>query len=127
MRNASLLLTIILMMATPALAQQPPAHLLADQEAPTTAFQLHQNYPNPFEDRTTITYELRQPGYVKFSVYNMLGRKVIDLVDGKQEAGRHTVAWNGKDLDGTRVVAGMYLYRLEAGGARSVRTMVLLG
>ncbi len=69
------------------------------------------SYPNPFVDATTISYSLPEPGRVKLTVYDILGRKLAVLVDERQGAGSHSAR-----LDASAWPNGIYLYRLEAGG-----------
>ena len=78
---------------------------------------LLQNYPNPFRTSTTITYEVEQPGPVRVTVYDALGRKVKTLVDAQQPVGSHHVTWDGRDAGGQAVAAGTYFYRLRVGEA----------
>jgi hypothetical protein len=73
------------------------------------AFSLGQNYPNPFNARTVIGYQLPTDAYVKVQVYDLLGRKVVTLFEGKQEAGQRSVFW-----DASEVSSGLYFYRLTA-------------
>ena len=54
----------------------------------------------------------------------MAGRRVTRLVDGQLPAGHHTTTWDGRDAAGTRVAAGVYLYRLTAGGESLSKEMV---
>ncbi len=96
-----------------------------NQNSPST-FHLAQNYPNPFNPETSIRYALTRPGKVKLSVYNLLGRKVVDLVDEVQTAGEYNLRWNGKDSRGLSVATGVYIYRIQANGASLVRKMTLL-
>ena len=81
---------------------------------------LHENYPNPFDRSTVIDYELPREGPVRLSVYDLQGREVGVLVDGRQPAGRRQVEFNAGDL-----ASGMYIYVLEAAGQRMTQTMVL--
>ncbi|MGA7304888.1 MAG: T9SS type A sorting domain-containing protein [Rhodothermales bacterium] len=88
---------------------------------------LHANYPNPFNPETTIQYELDQPGLVTLAIYDMLGRKVIDLVSKQQTSGAYQVTWNGLDATDRPVGSGVYLYRLTLDGVFSKsRVMTLL-
>ena len=87
---------------------------------------LYQNYPNPFNPETVIGYVLRERKEVVLAVYDVLGRRVRTLVHEEQGAGRHEVVWNGLDGSGMPVASGMYVYRLEAGGFRATRRMLLL-
>lgn len=86
---------------------------------------LSPNYPNPFNSRTSIDFQLEHPGHVSLKVYNVLGQLVSVLVDGPQLAGRHTVTWDAGS-DGAALPSGTYFYALEAGGTRVTRPMVLV-
>ena len=89
-------------------------------------FGLGQNYPNPFNPGTVIPYELAADGYVRLEVFNLLGQRVATLVEGEQAAGRYTAAWDARDASGYGVAAGVYIYRLTAGGGVATRRMVLV-
>ena len=84
------------------------------------------NYPNPFDDQTTLEYVLPEPASVRLAVYDVLGRQVRVLVDDQQQAGRHTVQWNGRDESGGRMASGVYLARLVVGGTTKVRKMTFV-
>ncbi|MEX2189329.1 MAG: ice-binding family protein [Bacteroidota bacterium] len=88
-------------------------------------FSLSQNYPNPFNPSTQIAYRLEKAGQVSLKVYNMLGNEVATLVNGRQEAGSHTVTFNA-GLTTLNLASGAYLYRLEAGSFVSVRKFILM-
>ncbi len=85
------------------------------------SFSLSQNYPNPFNPMTEIRYTLPKDCYVRLEVYNILGEKVVTLVDEKQAPGYKAVTWDAKDVG-----SGVYLYRLQAGGFMETRRMILL-
>ena len=87
---------------------------------------LHSNFPNPFNPVTLITYDLAGDGQVDLSVYNIVGRKVKTLVNEFQNAGRKATAWYGVDDSGNPLSAGMYFYRLTAGGKVFTKKMVLM-
>ncbi len=87
---------------------------------------LYQNYPNPFNPATQIRYFLHSGVQVNLSVYDVLGRTVAVLVNGKQDAGYRTVTWNGKDSSGGQTASGVYFYKLMAGDFVQTRKMVLL-
>ncbi|MEE9269408.1 MAG: choice-of-anchor B family protein [Candidatus Krumholzibacteria bacterium] len=89
-------------------------------------FALNQNFPNPFNPTTTITYTLESAGNVVLTVYDAAGRRIRTLLNGVQGAGAQTATWNGRDNRGHRVASGVYFYRLEAGGASDTRRMVFL-
>jgi len=84
------------------------------------------NYPNPFSDQTTLEYVLPEASSVRVAVYDVLGRQVRVLVDEKQDAGRHTVQWNGHDESGHRMASGVYLARLVVDGTTKVRKMTFV-
>ena len=88
-----------------------------EEDIEAALLSLFQSYPNPFRTSMTITYEVEQPGPVTVTVYDALGRKVKTLVDARQPAGSHAVAWDGRDAGGQPVAAGTYFYRLCVGEA----------
>lgn len=89
-------------------------------------FSLHANFPNPFNPSTVITYDLASDGYVDLSVYNVVGKKVKTIVNKNETAGRKVTAWYGTDDSGNSLSAGMYFYRLTAGGKVFTKKMVLM-
>ena len=89
-------------------------------------FGLGQNYPNPFNPGTVIPYQLATAGYVRLEVFNVLGQRVVTLVDGEQAAGAYTTRWDARDASGHGVAAGVYIYRLTAGGGVATRRMLLV-
>ncbi len=91
-----------------------------------TEFGLHKNYPNPFNPVTTISYDLAKDVYVELAVYNMLGGKVITLVNGNQPAGSYQLEWDGRDSRGLIVSSGMYLLRINAGNYCKTNKMVFV-
>jgi hypothetical protein len=97
-----------------------------DQVSSGSRFYLAQNSPNPFNPKTRIAFSLARPGDARIVVYDVQGRAVSTLLDGKLDAGNHSVTWEGRDDFGGRVAPGVYWYRLEAGGAIRTRKMVLL-
>jgi hypothetical protein len=102
-----------------------PVMTTLDAEQPA-AFVLEQNYPNPFNPTTAIRFQMPEAGPVHLAVYDVLGREVVRLVDGVQEAGVHEVTWTGRNSAGAMVPSGIYVYRLEAGDFSASRSMLLL-
>lgn len=84
-------------------------------------FALRSNYPNPFNPVTTIAYSLPKESMVSLTVYDMLGKQVAALVNGKQPAGEYSVAF-----DASRLASGIYMYRLQSAGFVQTKKMVLL-
>jgi len=80
-------------------------------------FALAQNFPNPFNPATTIEYSLPFDTKVSITIYDILGREVIHLIDETKPAGYHRVVWNGEDRHGKDVASGVYIYRMTAGNA----------
>lgn len=88
-------------------------------------FELHANYPNPFNPSTKIRYGVPKTAFVRIGVYNVLGQLVSELVSSEMVAGYHDVDWNGRDLGGGLAPSGVYFYRIEAGRFIETRSMVL--
>jgi hypothetical protein len=91
-----------------------------------SAFALNQNFPNPFNPQTTISYDLAEAGQVHLQVYNVMGQLVKSLVSENQPAGRYQVVWSGNDAVGRQVASGIYFYRLNTSGFKAVRKLMLL-
>ena len=89
-------------------------------------FSLVQNYPNPFNPSTVINYSLQKPATVELFIYDMLGRRVADLVNKKQTAGTYSVNWNAADDDGNPLAAGIYFYKLQTESFSQVKKMILV-
>lgn len=83
-------------------------------------------YPNPFNPRTTITWELAADGEVNLTVYDMLGRKVRELSTGYRSAGSYQVTWNGADDSGVSAASGSYLIRLQTDDTNQVQKVMLI-
>jgi flagellar hook assembly protein FlgD len=84
------------------------------------------NRPNPFVSATRFDYALPASGHVRFSLYDVRGRRVATLVDAVQEAGPHTLRWEGRDAAGGALASGAYFARLEFAGRSQVRKVVLM-
>jgi hypothetical protein len=84
-------------------------------------FSVSQNYPNPFNPTTNIDYSLPVGGHVNLTVYNVLGQKVVTLIDGHKEAGRWTVDWEASNNS-----SGVYFYRLTTEENTETKKMLLL-
>ncbi|MFQ6618546.1 MAG: T9SS type A sorting domain-containing protein, partial [Fidelibacterota bacterium] len=89
-------------------------------------FQLFQNYPNPFNSRTVIRYRIPRRTKVKFTIFNIRGEEVVELVNTVLERGEHRTLWDGKDRYRKYVSSGVYLYRLTAGNSIKTGKMVIL-
>ena len=77
-----------------------------------SSFLIKQNFPNPFNGETNIIYSLPENSNIELTVYDILGTKVITLVNGYQNAGEYEVTWNGKNSYGTPMSSGIYFYKI---------------
>lgn len=84
-------------------------------------------YPNPFNPRTVIAFDVPRETVVSLSIYDVAGRMVAELIHGEAvQPGRHEVRWGGRDRDGHTAPAGVYFCRLEAGGQVRTGSVTLL-
>lgn len=86
-----------------------------NSQAVPTNFVLQQNFPNPFNPSTQITYSLPQATHVQLTIFNIQGQKIRTLVNDFQTAGTKSVTWNGLDDQGLEITSGVYFFRLKAG------------
>jgi hypothetical protein len=77
-------------------------------------FELHNNYPNPFNPSTTIEYSLPEKTHVTLEIYNLIGQKITTLVDDDEAAGRYNITWNAQGMS-----SGMYFCTMRATGKRA--------
>ncbi|MDZ7261245.1 MAG: DUF3160 domain-containing protein [candidate division KSB1 bacterium] len=89
-------------------------------------FQLHPNYPNPFNATTVIRYDLPAPGFVTLEIYNLLGQKVRTLVAERRPAGSYQTLWDGTDDAGVVLPTGVYMARLQSHHSVQLRKIILL-
>lgn len=89
-------------------------------------YSLSQNYPNPFNPSTEIIFSIAKHEKVSLTVYDVLGRKVITLVDDDLFPDEHKIVWNGKDDSGKSVASGIYMYQLTTDNYSKVRKMILM-
>lgn len=94
-------------------------------DLPTT-FAMESNYPNPFNATTVIPFQVPRAAPVALTVYNLLGQKVVTLVDATRATGYHRVSWDGRDAGGRPVSSGIYLVVFSSGGFAQRGKMVLL-
>lgn len=89
-------------------------------ESPTS-YKLYNNYPNPFNPKTSIKYSLGQASQVNISIYNITGQLVATLVNGFEDAGIHELIF-----DGGNYASGVYFYKLETTNFIETKKMVLI-
>ena len=90
-------------------------------DAAPLKFSLSQNYPNPFNPTTVIDYQLPVNSVVTLKIYDILGREVATLINGRQSAGYYNAKFNGANLP-----SGVYLYRLQAGSFVQTKKLMLM-
>lgn len=95
--------------------EEEPANMMPE------SIRLHQNFPNPFNPNTVISFEIPSATDVKLEVFDLLGRRVAQLVDDKRNAGLHQVSFNASNL-----ASGVYLYQLKAGQLSLTNQMMLI-
>jgi hypothetical protein len=95
-------------------------------EGVPSAFTLDQNFPNPFNPETRISFTLPKRGQVELSVFNLLGEKVDELVNGELGAGTHEYGWKPESVSGQSHPSGVYFYRLVTEEITLTRKMLLI-
>lgn len=90
------------------------------------SFQLLQNYPNPFNSQTNITFRVKNNSLIKIDIYNVLGQKVVNLVNDEFAAGQYSINWDGRNNYGTQANSGIYFIQMKAADFNSVIKAVLL-
>jgi hypothetical protein len=84
-------------------------------------YKLFQNFPNPFNPSTKISYKIKKEGNVSLRVFNLVGQEISVLVNEKQSAGNYEV-----EFDASELTTGVYLYKLQINGFTSVKRMTVL-
>jgi len=87
---------------------------------------LHNNYPNPFNPVTNISFSLPDELDIDLTVFNLKGQKVCQLAKGHYLSGEHSVTWDGTNDTGKAVASGMYLYKLNTGAQIISKKMLML-
>jgi hypothetical protein len=85
------------------------------------SFRLDQNYPNPLNSSTTISFSIPETSNVLLAVYDLAGKKVMDLLNGKQEKGTHVMSFDLRQLQ-----TGIYSYRLDAGKLSETKKLIVI-
>lgn len=85
------------------------------------SYQLLQNYPNPFNPTTTIEYSIPQKEKVKITIYDIVGREIITLINQIQNAGAYKIKFIANELN-----SGIYFYKMETGNFSDTKKMLLI-
>ena len=103
------------------------ANLHVENFYPSTSMvNLHKNYPNPFNPKTTISYNLKEDTFVNLTIYDLVGKQVKTLVNGKEKSGNRHIQWDATNLHGYPVPSGTYLYKIETDNFSQTKKMILL-
>ena len=86
-----------------------------------TSFVLKTPYPNPFNNRSMVSFSLGNSGHANLSIYDITGREVASLVDGQMSSGEHQTVWNAEGMG-----SGVYFVRLEAGEFTQTKKLLLV-
>jgi flagellar hook assembly protein FlgD len=90
-------------------------------------FSLGENFPNPFNPSTTISFQVPSPSVVSLEIYNIIGQKVRTLIDGMTyQDGEWEVVWDGRNDDGLAIPSGTYISRLTTPAGMFTRKMQLI-
>ncbi len=89
-------------------------------------FRLYQNFPNPFNPETTLSYDLPRSSDVSVRIYDLSGREVRNWTMAHQIQGHYEIIWNGSDNSGAKVSSGLYFYRIRAGQFSETKKMIFL-
>jgi hypothetical protein len=94
--------------------------VMAKGRSAPAAFTLASSFPNPANDKATIAFSLATPGHARIDLFDVTGRKIATVADGDYGLGEHTIAINTNGL-----AAGVYVYRLEAGGLTAAKRLAI--
>jgi hypothetical protein len=94
--------------------------LVENESSIVKNYSLYQNYPNPFNPTTTISFHIPSKGIIDLSVFNLLGEKVVTLLNDEEDIGDHSITFDAKSLP-----SGIYFYRLKSGSHTIVKKMLL--
>ena len=89
-------------------------------------FSLYQNFPNPFNPSTTISYDLKRTLNVNLSIFDLSGKKIITLLNRKQVAGKKSFTWSGLNSQGEHMGSGVYIYSITADKISKSKKMLLI-
>ena len=89
-------------------------------------FILHQNYPNPFNPSTVISFSLSKEEFVSIDIYDMTGKHIICLMNGKKKVGTYNINWSGRDKNGALITTGQYLYQLRTSSSSTFMKMLFI-
>ncbi|MCG2715628.1 MAG: T9SS type A sorting domain-containing protein, partial [Candidatus Marinimicrobia bacterium] len=103
-------------------------HVTAVEDEPhiVNKYRLNQNFPNPFNNETTIRFAVASSDPVTLTIYNILGQPIRNLYRGAIIPGSYDISWNGRDNGGKTVSTGIYFYKLEGQDFSSTKKMLFI-
>ena len=104
----------------------PPLTSVEDIASVPFEFELGNNYPNPFNPSTRISFKIAENSSVRLEIFNLLGERVRLLVDDIYSPGNYNAVWNARDDFGYKVNSGIYIYRLVTNNFVDSKRMVLM-
>ncbi|HGY55520.1 MAG TPA: hypothetical protein ENK44_07465 [Caldithrix abyssi] len=84
-----------------------------EREKIASEFEVYQNYPNPFNPQTTIEYRIARPADVRLDIFNIVGERIVSVMETGLQPGRHAYVWNGANSNGRPVSSGLYVYKIS--------------
>ncbi len=105
--------------------QGPSAGIAGKQERQAPTIDVA-NFPNPFNEGTSIRFDLPETSFVRVTLFDVRGRLTRTLQSGVMPPGRQTLTWDGRDESGVPAAGGVYFCRIEAGELQTVRKMILV-
>ncbi len=108
------------------ITNKPKMVRIAEEKPKQYTFNLLQNYPNPFNSTTQIKFEIPESSLVSLTIYDLLGKEVVLLLNEEKRQGAYTVNWGGKDNYGRELGSGVYFYQLKVGSFYEVRKLIFL-
>ncbi len=103
-----------------------PSSIQDNNLALVRGYRLNQNFPNPFNPTTEITFTIGKSGEYEIAVFNTLGQKIRVLESGKYVSGEYKVIWDGKSQNHNNVASGLYYYQLKGENVVLTKKMVLI-
>ena len=91
------------------------------------SLQVKGNYPNPFEEKTNIEFEIEAAGEVRITIYDSKGNQIQTLECKNCQIGKNVLQWNGIDKAGNKALSGVYYYEVRYGNATQAKKMIIVG
>ncbi|MDX1700641.1 MAG: T9SS type A sorting domain-containing protein, partial [Melioribacteraceae bacterium] len=98
-----------------------PTNVVKENSNIPTTYSLEQNFPNPFNPSTTISYQIKDEGKVQIKIFDVLGREIKVLVNETKQPGIYSLTYNANDLN-----SGVYFYSIKVNDFMSTKKMILL-